>query len=164
MKKRVASCACGQVEVETTGEPIVTLACCCDDCQEAARRMEALPAAPPILDSHAGTPVMLVRRDRFTYAKGEDLLDDHKLDPKSITKRAVARCCNSAMMIRFDRGPHWVSVLRDRFDDDAPPVEMRIQTRFAPDAPDDGIPGHARYPMSLIGRLIGARIAMVFGR
>ena len=164
MRTRIAKCACGQVEVEARGEPIVSLICCCDDCQEAARRIEALPGAPPVLDGHGGTPFMLVRKDRVTCTKGEDLLVGHKLKPKSITNRMVARCCNSAMMIRFDRGPHWTTMMRDRFGDDATPLEMRIQTRFAPDVPADGIPSYAKFPASLFARLIWARIAMLFTR
>ncbi len=36
MIKRTARCVCGGVEIETTGEPIVSNACYCDDCQKAA--------------------------------------------------------------------------------------------------------------------------------
>ena len=63
-------------------------------------------------------------------------------------------------------GPHWISIYRPGYAGDVPPLEMRLQTRFAPDPakiPQD-VPVYRTYPLSFIGRLIGARIAMLFGR
>lgn len=44
------SCTCGSVAFRVYGAPITCVACYCDDCQEAARRMEALPGAAPVRD------------------------------------------------------------------------------------------------------------------
>lgn len=40
---------------------------------------------------------------------GRMRLKRHKLKETSPTNRVVATCCNSAMFVTFDRGPHWVS-------------------------------------------------------
>lgn len=49
----IARCAGGSVEYEAAGNPILGVACYCDDCQEGARRVEALPGAPPVRDPDA---------------------------------------------------------------------------------------------------------------
>src|SRR6185437_6203938 len=51
-----ASCACGNVELELRGPPIMIVSCYCDSCQEGGRRIEALPNAPPVLQPDGGTP------------------------------------------------------------------------------------------------------------
>ena len=40
-----ATCACGRVELEAFGKPIVSTVCYCDDCQKGADQIEALPNA-----------------------------------------------------------------------------------------------------------------------
>jgi hypothetical protein len=64
---RVASCRCGQVALETEGEPIVTTVCHCSSCQDAGRQLEALLGAAPILDKDGGTPFILFRKDRVKF-------------------------------------------------------------------------------------------------
>ncbi len=56
---------------------------------------------------------------------------------------------------------HWVSAYRARFGPDAPPIEMRNQTRYRrADTPlPDDIPNHPGFPPVLFLKLIGA-IAM----
>lgn len=39
----LVQCACGSVKLEAHGRPINSVVCYCDDCQEAARRIEVLP-------------------------------------------------------------------------------------------------------------------------
>ena len=158
------SCTCGKVVFETTADPIATVICCCDDCQRAGQRLEALPGAAPVLDAHGGTAVALWPTDRIACVEGEDLLESFKLDDKSITNRAYATCCNAAMMIHFDRGPHWNSVFRDRIDGEQPPAESRIQTRFVENVPEDGIPSYARFPASLIARIAWSMVPMAARR
>jgi len=159
-----ARCACGDVEVEARGEPIAVVTCFCDDCQEAARRIEALPRAPRILEWDGGTELILYRRDRFRCTRGEERLQVHKLRERSVTSRFVAGCCNSAMYLGFDKGPHWVSLLRSRAVDPVPPVQMRLNTRFRAkekETQQDGIPSHATASWSLIARLISSKIGMI---
>jgi len=85
--------------------------------------------------------------------KGAELLKSYKLKESSVTNRVVAACCNSAMFMSFDRGPHWVSAYRVRFHGELPPLQLRICTKFKPDGvvlPDD-VPSHRGYPQRTIG-------------
>ncbi len=161
-----ASCACGAVELEAQGRPITSLICYCDDCQAAGSRIEQLAGAPPVLGDDGGTGAVMFRKDRLRCIKGADLLEPMKLRPESPTNRYLARCCNSAMYAGFDDSKHWVDVLRARVVGEAPPIQLRIFTRYAPagvSLPSD-VPSYATFPASLIAGIIGARIAMLFSR
>ncbi|MBW5799924.1 GFA family protein [Halomonas elongata] len=161
----VARCTCGEVELEMTGNPILSAACHCDDCQVGSEQLERLPNAPKILDSAGGTAYLLYRKDRVRCPRGDEHLSDHKLKSTSPTSRVVASCCNTFMYLDFQRG-HWLSMSRDRFVKDDWPLQMRIQTRFKPEGstlPDDA-PSYSAYPFKLIGKLVAARIAMLFQR
>ena len=158
-----ASCVCGRVALEATDDPIVTAVCYCNDCREGARRIEALPNAVAVLEPGGGTAYLLFRKDRICCAQGDALLKSYKLEETSATKRVVATCCNSAMFVNFDKGPHWVSAYRARFHGDLPPVEMRICTKFRPgdaELPGDA-PNYSGYPLRLMARLFVARVAML---
>jgi hypothetical protein len=108
-----ASCRCGAVVLEVTGAPIVHAACYCASCQEAGRRIEQLPDAPPILDADGGTGFVLYRKDRVRCMQGGERLEAHRLKPKSPTRRMVAACCNSAMFLDFTKG-HWLTLYHAR--------------------------------------------------
>ncbi|MGQ9427227.1 GFA family protein [Gilvimarinus sp. F26214L] len=161
----IAQCACGDVQIELAGEPILGAACYCDDCQEGARQLESLPSASPIMSADGGTDVLLFRKDRMQCSKGSDLLRDYRIKDDSPTRRVVATCCNSAMFLDFKKG-HWVSVYRTRFDDDAPPIELRIQTRYRSnkDPVATKLPEYKSYPLRFISKLMAARIGMLIGR
>jgi hypothetical protein len=161
---RTARCACGSVELETTGAPIFGAACYCADCQEAGRQIGQLPDAPRVLGPDGGTDFLLYRKDRVKYIKGAELLFDHRLKEASVTRRVVAKCCNSAMFLDFQKG-HWFSVYRARFAGDAPPLQMRVQTKSRPQTAGDpgDIPSYAGYPPKFMLKLVAARIAMLFG-
>ncbi|KYF71605.1 GFA family protein [Sorangium cellulosum] len=159
-------CSCGRVELEATGAPILSAACYCDDCQEGARQIEALPNAPPVRDPDGGTAYVLYRKDRFNCSKGAQLLQGYKIREKSPTNRVVATCCSSALFLRFDSGPHWVTVYRGRVEGDAPPLQMRIYTKFKPensDIPDD-VPSYSTFPLRFVAKLVAAKIAMLLRR
>lgn len=161
-----AECACGSVALELRGTPIVGAVCYCDDCQAGGRQIEALPQAPPVLDADGGTQYLLYRKDRVQVSRGADRLSRHKLREKTITNRAVAGCCNTAMLVDFDGGPHWVSVYRARVAEPVPPLEMRINTKFKPAGVElrADLPTYATAPFGFIWRLIKARGAMLIGR
>ena len=92
------------------------------------------------------------------------MLESHKLRPESTTRRMVATCCNSAMLVHLDDILHWTPVYRDRVNY-APPLEMRVNTRFKSEGaelPDD-LPSYRAFPLRFATRLIAARIAMLFG-
>jgi hypothetical protein len=96
---------------------------------------------------------------------GAELLVGYKIRERAPTQRFVASCCNSGMFLKFAPG-HWVSAYRARFAGDLPPIEIRTQTKYRhadTDIPRDA-PSYRRYPMKLFGRLLGSRIAMMFGQ
>jgi hypothetical protein len=162
----MARCACGRVELEVLGSPILGAACYCDDCQEGARQIEALPDACPVLGADGGTEYLLYRKDRMRCSKGSELMRDYKITTDSPTRRVVATCCSSAMFLDFQKG-HWFSMYRARFGGNAPPpLQMRIQTKFKPehcDLPND-VPRYATYPFKFVVKLMAARVAMLVGR
>jgi hypothetical protein len=146
------------------GSPIVNAVCHCDDCQNGAHVIEALPGASPILDKFGGTPFAVYRDDRFSCVEGAELLQAHKLKEDAPTTRHVASCCNSAMYLKFGPG-WWTSVYRSRFVDALPPLAMRIQIKHLPaDAqrPTD-LPAYQAYPPQFMMKLMLARVAMMFG-
>jgi hypothetical protein len=161
-----ASCACGGVELETSGTPLTSAVCYCDDCQEGARLIEALPGAGPVQDRDGGTAYVMYRKDRVRWTKGSALLKSYKIKEASATKRIVAACCNSAMLLKFDDGKHWVDVYRARLSGDVPPVEMRVFTKFKPDKGGlaGDVPSYATFSLKLVIKLLAARIAMMLGR
>ncbi len=161
-----ASCSCGSVELEAIGAPITSVVCYCDDCQEGSRQIEALPNARPVQDTDGGTAYIVYRKDRVKCSRGALLLKGHKIREQSATNRVVATCCNSAMFLNFDDGKHWVDVYRSLFKGDIPPVQMRICAKFKPanrDLPSD-VPRYSGYPLKLLSKLLGARIAMLLHR
>jgi hypothetical protein len=146
------------------GDAMMTVTCCCDSCQEGSRRIEALPNAPSVREPDGGTAYTLYRKDRVTYVKGSELLEDYKLEENSKTNRVVASCCNSAVLMRFDDARHWIPVYRARLGPNPPPIQMRICTGFMPEngaIPND-VPSHREYPAAFIVKLLSSRVAMLF--
>jgi len=165
-KGLTASCSCGRVQLEAIGRPIASVVCYCDDCQEGSRRIEALPNAPPLRDSDGGTAYILYRKDRVECSTGRALLKSHKIREKSPTNRVVATCCNSGILLSFDDRKHWVSMYRARFQKGAPPLEMRICTKFkrgTSELPSD-VPSYAKFSFRFLAKLLAARIAMLLQR
>ena len=161
----IASCACGSVQFEAVGRPIVSVGCYCNSCQAAGRQIEQLPTAPKLLDMDGGTTCILYRKDRGTCTKGSEKLQDRKLKPDSPTRRVVAGCCNSAMFLDFTKG-HWLSMYRVRFPSDAPPIEMRVMTRYKPESVTlaDDVPNCKGHSGKFMWRLLAARLDMMLGR
>jgi hypothetical protein len=165
MIERMASCACGRVQLRAVGEPILSAACCCSDCQAAGRLIEARPHAAVIRDEFGGTPYLIYRDDRFTCVAGAEALEGIKLSEAATTTRYVATCCNSGMYLKFGPG-WWTSAYRARFAGDAPPVALRNKVASLPPGvtlPRD-IPAHRGFPLTLIARLLSARVAMWLAR
>jgi hypothetical protein len=161
----IAQCACGQVAFAARGVPIVASACYCNDCQAAGRQIEQIAAAPAVVDADGGTSYLLYRRDRIACTKGNDLLQEFRLRPDSPTRRLVASCCNSAMLLDFTKG-HWLTLYRRRFTGDAPPIDMRVMTRSCPQPaqiPND-VPSYKGFSGKFMRKILGAKIAMLLGR
>jgi hypothetical protein len=131
-----------------------------------ADQIESLPNASAVGGPDGGTAYILYRKDRIECSKGAKLLKSYKLKETSVTNRVVATCCNSAMFMNFDRGPHWVSAYRARFHEELPPLQLRICTKFKPDGvilPDD-VPSYRGYSPGFIVKLLASRVAMLLGR
>jgi hypothetical protein len=162
----VAQCRCGAVEVGAWGEPIIVTACYCNDCQAAAERLGASADSAPAANTDGGTEFMVFRRDRIACTRGADRLEAMRLTDGSKTRRMIAGCCATPMYLAFDDKRPWASAYRARFRADAPPVEMRICTRFRrPDAKaDDCVPSHPGYPPALFLRILAAWPLMLFSR
>jgi hypothetical protein len=161
-----ASCRCGKVELRITGAPITSLVCYCDDCRRGSREIEALANAGPVQDADGGTAYVLYRKDRVECSRGAQFLQNLKIEDASATSRVVATCCNSAMSMKFDDARHWSPVYRARLDGSAPPLQMRICTRFKPEGSRIArdVPSHAGYPLVFLMKLIGAWIPMLLRR
>jgi hypothetical protein len=159
-------CQCGAVECVGRGAPIGTAVCYCDDCQAAARELEALPGAPPLMDPDGGTALTLFRSSRFEVTRGADKLEAHKLRADSATSRMLATCCNSTMFLAFDKGPHWVSTVRSRFVGEKPPIQFRHMTKFRTSTLPypDAVQTYPKFPIRFLGRVLGDWIAMKLGR
>jgi hypothetical protein len=164
-KHATARCACGSVELQLIGAPIVSSVCYCDSCQQGSRQIEALPDARPVLDPDGGTAYVLYRKDRMRCSSGAPSLREYRIKEGSPTSRVVATCCNSAMYLTFEKG-HWFSVYRGRLQGDVPPVQMRIQTKFRPDNVDlpSDVPSYPAFPVRFLAKLVAARIAMLLRR
>lgn len=161
-----AHCRCGAVEIGAWAEPIVVSACYCDDCQAAAERLAASANSALAASADSGTEFMLFRRDRIACARGADRLEAMRLTDATKTRRMIAGCCATPMYVAFDDKRPWVSAFRASFGADAPPVEMRICTRFrrSEDTAEDGLPSHPGYPLALILRILAAWPLMLFSR
>lgn len=157
----MAACTCGQVRLELAGPPILCGVCYCDDCQAAAGKLEADGASGEFHDAWGGTPYVTVRDDRLVVAQGADRLTGVKLRDGAPTTRFIATCCNCPVYLKYRPG-WWASVYRARLGPDAPPNEMRSQTRYARETdhlPHD-VPAYRGIPLRLFARLLGARMAM----
>ena len=161
MTRTHATCRCGKVELEAIGRPILAASCYCTSCREAGSRFERLPAAPPVLTPDGGTDYLLYRKDRLRCVSGQELLEEHRLKPQSPTRRVLATCCNSPMFLDFTKG-HWLTLYRDRFPAEAPPVEMRVMTKDRRDGVvlADDLPNHEGHSGKAMLRLLAAWIAM----
>jgi hypothetical protein len=148
------------VRFEALGSPIVCAVCYCDDCQAGARQLEALGARTAFKDTLGGAPYMTFRDDAVRCVQGEELLHGVKLRDDAPTTRFIATCCQSPMYLKYAPG-WWVSMYRDRFGDDAAPVQFRSQTQHAQAALPRDIPTYRNFPPALLLRLLKARLGML---
>ena len=160
-----ARCACGSVELEAIGAPIMSVVCYCESCQAGSRQIEALPNGGPVRGPDGGTAYALYRKDRVEYLKGSPLLRDYKLTDESSTKRVVATCCDSPMFLNFEKG-HWLSVYRTALRGELPPLEMRVHTKSKPEGSDlpNDVPSYPGYSAKFMVKLFAAWVAMLLRR
>lgn len=160
------SCACGRVHLEVASKQIISVECCCNSCREAGARLQALPAAPPLLGSNGTTRYVLYRKDRVRFLQGAELLKEFRLSPEAPTRRIVATCCNTPVFLDFTKG-HWLSLYGSLWPAGTlPPLEMRTMASDLPSGvalPDD-VPNPKHYSVSFFAKLLGAWVAMGFRR
>src|SRR5580693_753834 len=106
-----ALCRCGQVEFHLEGPPIMRVACYCSSCQAAAHAFVREFGPPPVVADNGGTDLVLYRKDRVAQISGGDWFRERRLTPESSTRRMVATCCGTPMMMDFAKG-HWLSFYR----------------------------------------------------
>ena len=158
------ACACGQVDIEVAGAPIVSAECHCNSCRAAGVGMQALPAATPVLETNGGTPFVLYRKDRVRFRKGTELLREFRLTPGAKTRRVVACCCNPPVFLEFQSG-HWLSLYGCLWPDGTlPALELRTMTSDLPDGTrlSDDVPSGKRQSVAFFAKPLGAWIAMGF--
>jgi hypothetical protein len=157
-------CACGQVEIEAAGSPIMTVECCCNSCRTAGLKLKALPGAPPFLAANGNTPYVMMRKDRLRFVAGTENLREYRLTPESKTRRVVAVCCKTPVFCEFEMG-HWLSVYATMWPEAArPAIEMRTMTADLPAGvvmPDD-VPNPKHHTFAFYRKLMSAWIGMGF--
>ena len=157
---------CGAVETETRGTPIMSAECHCTSCRTAAGIMESLPDAPRLHDATGGTRTGMFRKDRLRCTKGAEQLREFRLTGKTKTRRVVASCCNTPIFLDFTEG-HWIDLYGPLWPGGTlPPLQMRtmVGDRDDPSALPDDVPNFKTHSLRFFLRLIGAWIAMGFGR
>lgn len=160
---RTLTCTCGQLRIAAFGEPIMTVCCYCNSCQTAGRFFDP-PDGAGVLGADGGTPFVLYRKDRVDCTPHGTAMREHRLTPKSSTRRVVAACCGAPMFLEFQNG-HWLSAYAARLPEaERPPVEMRTMLRDAPVGTQhaDGIPGSATQSARFMARLFWAWVSMGF--
>jgi hypothetical protein len=156
-----ASCRCGQLEFGLQGPPIVRVACYCSSCQAAGHAFVREFGLPSVVADDGGTDMVLYRKDRVALISGGDRFKEHRLTPESFTRRMVATCCGTPMVMDFTKG-HWLSFYRGRLPEDTSALAMRVMTRDKPAAvmlPTD-VPLHATRSARFMWKLLAAWGAM----
>src|SRR5262249_18414470 len=127
------------------------------------KAIEALPGAAAFRQNDGGTPLIVYRKDRVRWMRGEQQLTKWKLREGSATNRWIANCCNSVMLLNFDDAKHWVDVYRVRAPGNPSEPDARVATKFAAsELAAAGPPRYAGYRPRFLLQLVGARIAMLF--
>lgn len=159
------TCRCGRVRIGLSGEPITVAECHCTSCATAAGRMAGLPGAGSVVSANGGTPYVLYRKDRLEIVAGGEQLAQFRLGPDRSTRRVVARCCNTPILLEFSGG-HWTSLYAALWPASArPALRLRTVTGDRPagaPALGDDVPAGGLATAGFFGQLLGAWIAMGF--
>ena len=125
--------------------------------------MGQMPGAPAVAGSYGGSHFVLYRKDRVAITAGREWLANFRLGPDRHTRRVIATCCNSPVLLEF-KGGHWASLYANLWQgEDLPAPEIRTMTtdRDTP-LPDDGVPAGKWQTAGFYGRLLVAWAAMGF--
>jgi hypothetical protein len=118
--------------------------------------IDAKPSGHSGIGADGGTVSTLYRKDLVRCSGGSDLLEDHKLRPRSPATRLVATCCNSNMLTKFDNWLPMIALRTHSQNVDSVVPGMCINTRWAPDANKitHAAPRYAKIPP-----LLGLKVA-----
>ncbi len=156
-----SSCRCGQVKFTLQGPRILRISCYCTSCRAASDGFVREYGSPPVAGADGGTDLVLYRKDRIAQATGAAQLAERRLKPESPTRRLVATCCGTPMVMDFTKG-HWLSFYRAQLPADGSAPDMRVMTQDRPSGvtlPDD-IPQYPRRSGSLLWKLLSTWAAM----
>ena len=160
-------CACGQVQLEVLGSPILSAECLCTSCRTAGERLAALPGTATFQTATTGgTPYVLYRKDRVRFHSGQERLRELRLTPKSTTRRVTATCCNTPIFLEFESG-HWLSMYASLWPASTrPSMELRTMAGDLPEGSDlpADMPNARSHTVSFMFRLLGAWVRMGFRR
>lgn len=159
-----ATCRCGSVVFHADGAPLASLSCYCSDCQAGAKKVAALEGGLSGMDADGGTPLVLFRKDQVRCVRGRELLRPYNPSPSATTDRWVASCCNTAMGSEFRNWFPQTNFRRATMRADAPPLEMRIFTKQAPDSPaiPSDVPSYRGVQLGLVWTLLSSKLALAF--
>ena len=159
------SCRCGQVAFDLKGPPILRVVCYCTSCQAAGHAIVREFGTPPVVAEDGGTDLVLYRKDRVARISGGDSFKEHRLTPESPTRRMVATCCGTAMVMDFTKG-HWLSFYRARLPKDNSALAMRVMTQEKPATVTlpDNVPVYATRSTRFMWKLLSSWAAMGFRR
>ena len=159
------ACRCGQVRFTIASTPIMRVACYCTSCRTAGREFERQLGSQPVVADDGGTDYVLYRKDRVSLVAAPDRLSEHRLKPDSPTRRTIATCCNTPMLLEFTKG-HWLSFYLARLPEPVPALEMRVMTADRPadvTLPGDA-PNYPNHPGRFMWKLLASWAAMGFRR
>jgi hypothetical protein len=158
------TCTCGQLQLEVTGQPIISAACYCNSCRAAGVKLQTLPGARPAVDAHGATRFVLYRKDRTRFHQGTEQLRAFRLTPEAKTQRVVAICCNTPVFLELSNG-HWLSLYGGLWPEGTlPPLQIRTMTSDLPTGtalPKDSL-NSQRHTLTFFAKLLGAWVAMGF--
>lgn len=158
------SCGCGKLRLEVRQAPIITAECYCNSCRDASERMASLPGAPAVVGAQGSTHFVMYRNDRIAITQGREWLRNFRLAPEAQTRRVIASCCNTPVLLEF-KGGHWVSLYGNLWHGQAlPKAQLRTMVGDRAEAAklDDAIPAGGWETTRFYGKLLGAWIAMGF--
>ncbi|WP_232846634.1 GFA family protein [Devosia beringensis] len=164
MSVTTLGCRCGTVRLELDGSPIVVAQCHCNSCREGARRLAHLPGAPVVTGAQDGVDYVLYRKDRLRITRGREMLRHFRLGSNRKTRRVIASCCNSPVLVEFDGG-HWASLYGSLWPAGTlPALDLHTMTGDRVDTTplDDGVPAGRWATTKFFATLLGAWIAMGF--
>jgi hypothetical protein len=162
MSVTTLSCRCGKVQLAVSQAPIIVSECHCNSCREAARRMAQLPGAPAVAGTDGGTHFVLYRKDRVSISSGFELLRNFRLGPERQTRRVIASCCNTPVLLEF-KGGHWASLYGNLWHgQNLPAPHLRTMTGDSPVVLDDSVTAGRWATAKFYGRLLSAWAGMGF--